>query len=64
MDIEIYPKHRKGRRTQWHWRTRDQDNGKILGRSSEGYANRAHCEAMVARHQAEMAAAVPVDVDG
>ncbi len=63
MVIEIYPKRRLLRRTQWHWRTRDSNNRKILGRSSEGYANRGHCGAMVEKHQREMMLANPLEVE-
>ena len=28
----------------WRWRVRDAENGKIIGRSSEGYKNRKEME--------------------
>jgi uncharacterized protein YegP (UPF0339 family) len=34
------------KRTQWRWRVRDGQNGKIIAMSSEGYNNREECVAM------------------
>lgn len=62
MKIEIYRRRRLLTRAQWYWRTRDSRNGKILGRSAEGYNNRGDCIASVAKHQREMALADPREV--
>lgn len=63
MIIEIFPRRRLLRRTQWHWRTRDSDNKLKMGRSSEGYNNRGECAAAVAKHQREMPVAEVREVD-
>jgi uncharacterized protein YegP (UPF0339 family) len=44
-DWDIY----KDSADKWRWR-RKAGNGEIVGASSEGYANRADCEANAKRH--------------
>lgn len=45
-------------RGQWRWR-RKAANGRIVGASTEGYANRADCEANAARMGMELTAPEP-----
>lgn len=61
--IEYYDTaHRRSPAERWHWRTRCPKNRKILGRSSEGYSDKAHCLEMIERHFGASAAGRAVEV--